>query len=296
MKANDGIHLLPKVSTRVWIGAIAALSLLAVSGCVVPVRLPARTKGISGNPKQLDFTFLKAGSTKRDEISTNLAVIDTGVKQDNIFWGRWESSTWGSAEMGIGMGAGRIWWMHNLLIQLDHNGLVKSWVVVDDKHLDHELDLFDRGTDDSPLNLSSPLRVKATHFLDKVPTDLLLTSDSLEYEYEDGRHVDRFFQLKIPRIDLRKIASTPGAEQPNVLVVTVYFARPVTFVTNHNNKKGHFTSKNICLVVDPQTFLLLRHYMQGTHSVDGTDAPAKRMSWEGERNTQHNTPATEEVH
>jgi len=76
--------------------ALSWIALLSVSGCViVPVRLPTQTKDIGGEPKKLDFTFLKSGSTTREEVAKNLAAIDTGVNQNDFFWGRWQSSTWG---------------------------------------------------------------------------------------------------------------------------------------------------------------------------------------------------------
>jgi hypothetical protein len=277
------ILLLADLSLRLLACALLTLSLFAVPGCVVPVRLPTQTKGTSGNPQQFDFTFLTAGSTTRDEITNHLAVIDTGVKEKDFFWGRWDRSKWGIAAMGpLAGGAGRLWRMHNLLIQLDQNGLVKTWAVVDDKNLDHELDLFDPGASDSPLDLSSPLHAQARYFFDKEFSDLVLTSDTLEWDFRREAD-DKFWRLKTARTNLRMIVSTPGGRpiepQPDLLVATVYFAKPAVFAVYHHGKEtGHFTSKDLGLAVDPPTFLLLRRYMKQTKHDASTATPPDGMN------------------
>jgi len=71
---------------------LAAAFILISSACViVPVRLPTQTKDISGKVQKLDFTFLKAGSTTRDEVNKNLAPINTQANEPEFFWGRWDS-------------------------------------------------------------------------------------------------------------------------------------------------------------------------------------------------------------
>src|SRR5882724_1409923 len=84
-------------------GPSAAL-LLVLCSCIylgpsVPVRVSVKTKDISGNVRELDFTFLKAGQTTRQEVARKLAPIDTTTKERGFFWGRWESSSWVSAPL-----------------------------------------------------------------------------------------------------------------------------------------------------------------------------------------------------
>jgi hypothetical protein len=149
MKANCGVPLCAEVSLRGLAYTLVTFSLLAATECLfVPVRLPTQTKGVSGKSQKVDFTFLKLGSTTRDEVDKHLAVIDTGVKQKNLFWGRWESSTWGYGMVGLDVppGGDRYWRIHNLLIQFDPNGVVHRWVVADDKKLGQQIDIFDDDT------------------------------------------------------------------------------------------------------------------------------------------------------
>ncbi len=85
-------------------GALSVALLVVGSGCVylgpsLPVRVPAKTKDISGNVREPDFTFLKAGQTTRQEVAKSLLPIDTTTKQPGFFWDRWESSSWVSAPL-----------------------------------------------------------------------------------------------------------------------------------------------------------------------------------------------------
>lgn|SRR5258708_131576 len=125
--------------------ALSCITLLCASGCViVPVRLSTQTRDTAGEPKKLDFTFLKSGSTTKEEVTKNLAAIDTRVNENDFFWGRWESSNWGYegfvALPPSGAGGKREWTTNNLLVAFDQKGVVKSWAVVDDKKLDQQID------------------------------------------------------------------------------------------------------------------------------------------------------------
>jgi hypothetical protein len=105
--------LLPaNVASRALAGTVVAVCLLSAMGCFfVPVRVPTQTRGVSGEAQKLDFTFLKNGSTTREEVNQRLTVIDTGVKQQGLFWGRWETSTWGYGIVGLTVppGGARYW-------------------------------------------------------------------------------------------------------------------------------------------------------------------------------------------
>jgi hypothetical protein len=67
---------------------IACVALMAASGCAaVPLRVPTKTRDVSGKPLEVDFTFLKSGSTTRDEVNSRLTAIDTHVNQSNLILG-----------------------------------------------------------------------------------------------------------------------------------------------------------------------------------------------------------------
>lgn len=248
------------MSSRAVACILSGVTLLAMFGCViVPVRLPTQTRDISGGSQRLDFTFLKAGSTSRGEVTKNLGAIDTHADQADFFWGRWESSVWGYGgivalpPIAGGGGGKRVWGSHNVLIRFDQNGIVTNWVVVDDKKLFPQLDLLDSATVSLPLDLSSPARRNVLlpggvndNQKSNPSAELVLSAELLECN-----------QLKILRAKIAKMApapeDTPGAD-----------ARYV-WLTIHFLPKHRFQDSFI-LGVDPPTLLLLRRYIKQTKS------------------------------
>lgn len=259
--------------------ALLAFSLFGAFGCVaVPVRMPAQTRDGSGKPLELDLTFLKSGSTTKDEVTKRLSAIDTGVSQSSFYWGRWDSSKWRTTAVGFVPPAGeRVWRAQNLLIQFDQNGIAKTWVVAGDKELAKQLDVFETVTTDSPIDLSSPAhaKVKAPYSSDPDHAevgDIVLSPDSFECNhYFAARTGPQLSTLKTPRNNILRIAVTPGAfyygpfsgevpfAEPNHLVATLYFSKPAVV---HYGEKGHSAIKKLEVAIDPPTFLLLRHYIR----------------------------------
>ena len=230
-------------------------------------------RDVSGKPLTLDLTFLKSGSTTRDEITKKLAAIDTGVNQSNLFWGRWDSSKWRTTAVGFVPPEGeRIWHAQNLLIQFDPSGLVRTWAIVDDRGLIQELELLSPGSNDVPLDLSSPLKADIrVRQRDDIQAGLVLSSDSFE-EWrvsETARH----FSLKTPRTNVLRIEATPESSyygpqsgyipytRPDVILATVYFAKPAKV---RYAEKSRPAGKKLSVGVDPPTFLLLRRYIEQT--------------------------------
>jgi len=268
--------------------ALVAICLMAVPGCVpVPIRVPTQTRDASGKLQQLDFTFLKSGLTTRDEVTKNLAAINTGVHESNFFWGRWDISKWRTTMVGyVPPDSKRIWREHNLLIQFDPNGVVKTWVVVGDKNLDHQLDVLDPAAADPPLDLSAPLRLNARIPQVEIQESLVLSSDSIEKTTFLTRLNSRL--VKTPRTNVLRIAPTPGAldigeifdrtsrAAPNLLVVTVYLAKPATVIDEKNHSVGK--RKKLVLGLDPPTFLLLRRYIGQTQRGAASIGPADRVT------------------
>lgn len=253
--------------------ALAALFLLSSPACVVvPVRVPNQERDVAGKPLDLDLTFIKAGSTRRDEVAKNLAAINTGVDQSNFFWGRWDVSKWRSTAVGFVPPEGeRIWRAHNLLVQFDGNGIVKAWAEVDDKELSRQLDLLDP-VEGPPLDLSSPVQanVRVLHN-DEVQAGLVLSSDF----FEENRvtQTGQNLSLKTPRTNVLRIRPTPEAPyygpvssytpyaRPDLLLVTVYLAKSGEV---HYGEKSRGVGKKLVMAMDPPTFLLVRRYIGQT--------------------------------
>ena len=233
---------------------LAAAFILISSAClIVPVRLPIQTKDISGNVQNLDFTFLKAGSTARDEVAKKLTPIDTHTSQADFFWGRWESSKWavgGFAGLGYGAvaGGGRVWGARNIFVSIDENGVVSNWIVVDDKNLFHQLDVLD-SPGSSPAEAMPAVREverPASSEINAIHTAYLAFSREL---LECG-------EVKISRSNIQKITTTAeDAVHPSADHVWII----VHLLRRTSGKKG---VKSLTMGVDPPTLLLLCHYIK----------------------------------
>jgi hypothetical protein len=248
---------------KIFEGILSAALLMVCCGCIylgpsIPVRVPVKTKDISGNVRELDFTFLKAGQTSRQEVAKNLAPIATTTKERGFFWGRWESSSWVSAPLiapypPLG---GRDWGPQNILITFDQNDPVQGWKVLKDKDLFRELDQLE-STHTTPLDLSSPVRLKVELPYDgqdsRPAADLVLTAPSLEYE-----GLQHGFQLE--RGSLAKITSAP---EDTFTDPTIHHELDPAhiWVTLHFTKRTRL-GKSLTCGLDPAGFLVLRRYLR----------------------------------
>jgi hypothetical protein len=254
---------------------LVIVSVLTISGCVsVPVRVANKKRDVSGKPLDLDLTLIKSGSTTRDELTKKLAAIDTGINERNFFWGRWDTSKWRNTLVGFVPPEGeRLWHAQNLLIQLDRNGVVKSWAVVDDKGLTQQLGLLAPGADDTPLDLSSPVQAEMrVRQRDDIHAGLVLSSDSFE-EWRVNPQTNHRFSFKTPRTNLLRIEATPERSyygpqsgyipytRPDMIVATLYLAKSAEV---HYGEKSRSVGKKLLVGVDPPTFLLLRRYIEQT--------------------------------
>src|SRR5260370_8715648 len=111
--------------------ANAAICVALVTACfscqgclVLPLRAPTRTNGSSGAMEKINLDFIQSGKTTREEITPKLGGTDTGIKDKQLFLGRWASSNWGVLWMVAGNnsapgGWNRGWASHNVLIAFD---------------------------------------------------------------------------------------------------------------------------------------------------------------------------------
>jgi hypothetical protein len=76
--------------------SLTTLTALFCGGClVIPIRSHVPTRGASAEThEKVTLEFIKQGITTREEIAQKLAWMDTGVKEDHLFIGRWFDSNW----------------------------------------------------------------------------------------------------------------------------------------------------------------------------------------------------------
>jgi hypothetical protein len=180
--------------------AIVAANACAVvlSGCVVaPMKVTSHTNGPTGKTiaeTDIDLAFLQAGVTRREEVFTRMSVIDTGVSNSQMFWGRWSGSKWavGGASL-YGAGGNRVRHVHNLLLGFDENGVMQTKELIDDgKVLDREL--RSQLTKAPPLDFSQPMRIRLTPSLDANGNpwpgslaDMTITEDEMQLSRENAK-------------------------------------------------------------------------------------------------------------
>ncbi|HEV2299368.1 MAG TPA: hypothetical protein VGR72_12725 [Candidatus Acidoferrales bacterium] len=249
---------------------LVSIALWPLTACVViPVRAPESTKNTLGTKVQLDFSFLKAGTTTRSDVAKNLGAIDTGVNE-RFFWGRWQSSKWFVVAGTIGAGGGdRVWKVHNILIQFDSNDVVSDWAIIGDNNLDQRLDLLDEPSNFT-LELPRALPVNPiSHAASQLYSTLFLKEDSIKYTTLDST-------LAAPRKNIDKLTSgtlISGTGDPakfvadtNVeLYAKLHFSVPAEsrYVTKKQKAKVYKT-RILEVILDPADYLLLRRYFRQT--------------------------------
>ena len=242
---------------------LVSITLWPLTACVViPVRVPESTKNTLGAKEHLDFGFLKAGATTRDDVAKNLGAIDTGVNE-RFFWGRWQSSKWFVGGGSIGGGGGdRVWNVHNILIQFDANDIVRDWAIMGNKELDKRLDLLDERSNFT-LNLPRALQVEAIgHLASQPQSTLSLKEESIEYTTPNSTLAAS--RESIDKLTSGTLKSTSVADTVE-LYSELHFSVPAEnrYVTKKQKAKVYKT-RTLDIILDPPDYLLLRRYFRQT--------------------------------
>ena len=248
-------------------GLLTVSLLLSCSACIylgpgVPVRVPKQTTDISGAKRDLDLTFLKVGSTTREEVTRKLAPIDTGLNEPRFFWGRWETSSWASAPLLAPYPpfAGRAWGAQNILITFDSQNLVQGWKVLKDKELLPELDRLEPAPTEA-LDLTSPVQLKVELPVEsgtaRPMATVVLSSASFQYEARGRFGLET---VETPRGNLQKIASAPE-DTPRDPEIKLGTDAAHVWITLHFAKRTK-GGKSLLFGVEPHGLLLLHRYMR----------------------------------
>ncbi len=185
--------MMSKIGSRIQFIPIAWIALLCAffSGCVaVPIRTATKTRNSSGEVgKKLDLDFIQVGTTTREEVRQKLGWIDTGVKDDRLFLGRWAQSSWGVAWAAGGppaSGAGgweRAWKTRNVVLGFDEKGVVQQVSVVPDEEILKTLSKWVAKDPSRSLDLSAPIEVPVAFIRSgkRFPGTLILGEDSFQF-------------------------------------------------------------------------------------------------------------------
>jgi hypothetical protein len=118
---------------------LIVLASICGSACL-PVKTSQQTRVIGGQTaKTVDFKFLTVGSSSRAEIDEKLGWVDSGFKNQRLFWARYFEANWklvGAYRSPASQFDDTLQWHErNLMIELDENGSAKRWELVSDKQL-----------------------------------------------------------------------------------------------------------------------------------------------------------------
>lgn len=157
------------------------------------------TTGIEKN--RMDFQFIQAGKTTRDEVVTKLTWIDTGLEHQRLFWGRWyrSSSEWVdiAGPLILDSIASRRWGDRNLLVEFNERGTVERTRELSDSKLNEELGRWLEKVGEPPLNLSEPLVIEMR--TGPSSKSMTLSDDLLQVVLSDGGI------FRVPRKDIRQL-------------------------------------------------------------------------------------------
>ncbi len=162
-----------KIGSQIQLNRVAWIAVLCAYFCgcaAVPMRVPTKARNVSGEVgKKLDMDFIQVGSTKREEVGQKLSWINTGVKDERVFVGRWADSSWGVAWAVAGYtyaasGWNRSWTTHTLVLGFDENGVVRQMSVVPDKDVLRTLSEQVSKDSSSSLDLSTPIKVPVEYY------------------------------------------------------------------------------------------------------------------------------------
>jgi hypothetical protein len=229
-------------------------------GCVaaVPIRGPMRTIGMTGTGST-DSSFIRVGTTGHDEVAEKLGWIDTGVKEESLFLGRWSSSSWGTAYvMGFGTngstGFSRSWKTYDILIEFDDKGVVKRYAVFKDAELVKQLSAWIAEVRVSALDLSTPIEIVVEHHHSDgkdYEGTLVLGKDFLRLnEFDDATQAFTISAAKISKLG----ASRQADWGPHYISQTIEF----TLKTKVGNE--------LTLRMDVPAIVILVKYLAQTRS------------------------------
>jgi hypothetical protein len=220
--------------------ANAAICVALVTACfscqgclVLPLRAPTRTNGSSGAMEKINLDFIQSGKTSREEITTKLGGTDTGIKDKQLFLGRWASSKWGVLWMVAGNnsaagGWNRGWSSHNVLIAFDDKDVVQQFRQFPDGELVSQLSACVAQGQGEPLDLSVPMELSVEHRHSSGRTSsgtFILGTDSFAFREEDGRgkHDFKISPKQIKDLTLTSIGRGDKSD-PRYMNQTIHFA------------------------------------------------------------------------
>jgi hypothetical protein len=170
--------------------------------------LPKRTRTVQGiDEKTVDLDFIQPGKTTRGEVRDKLKLIDTDLRSERFFLGRWSSSSSGGWVFLVGYGGGvgnasRVWKNGNLLVEFTSDGIVARSETFNDSHLTARL--LAVAAELSPANPET-VELRVTYWktdIDTAPAKITISGGNLNFEELGTDKKPKKFTLPARDVDL----------------------------------------------------------------------------------------------
>ena len=267
-----------KIGSQIQLNRVAWIAVLCAYFCgcaAVPMRVPTKARNVSGEVgKKLDMDFIQVGSTKREEVGQKLSWINTGVKDERVFVGRWADSSWGVAWAVAGYtyaasGWNRSWTTHTLVLGFDENGVVRQMSVVPDKDVLRTLSEQVSKDSSSSLDLSTPIKVPVEYYIrasKRFLGTLVLGRDALVFLQDRETNSKEVYDFRISPAGISHLSMGHGHGRPIRIergVGSDVLPPGNVVVTIHFKQKTSVGSK-IKVGVDIPTTMILVKYIAKT--------------------------------
>jgi hypothetical protein len=195
--------------------------------------------------KKLDLDFIQVGTTTREEVGQKLGWIDTGLRDDRLFVGRWADSSWGVAWAAGGPyaaagGWNRVWKTHNLVLDFDEKGVVQQMSFVPDKDILRTLSARVSQEPNHSLDLSTPIEVPVEYIRQgkRFLGTLILGRDTLQFLEEPGVKESYDFRTSPENMSHlsmgHRVVSDSLDPHPGNVVVTIHFKQSTSVGSKMN--------------------------------------------------------------
>jgi hypothetical protein len=251
---------------RFLAGLFAACLLV---GCMVPMRVPSKTRTPGGELKQkVDLSFIATGVTTREEVSQKLGWVDTGVSDKYFFFGRWADSSWGVAWAAGGYGAGaagwnRKWTFHNLLLDYDEKGVVQRVSSFPDKEILQVLGERVREPGEPSADQSAEVSVEYVRGPRKFPGAVVLAGPALSFVADRQTKPKERYDFTTSAANLSHLSlSGMVKEHPEKLTLVIHFREKTP------------VGRKFLVCVDMRGALALARYVASQGKKNGRQEPA----------------------
>jgi hypothetical protein len=219
--------------TRCPVSLVAAVSsVLLLTACiVVPHPMTRRIIDMNGAIKgEIDYSFIRAGSTKAGEVRDRLKNLDTGFESDRLFWGRWCDSHSGvtggvGGYGGAAASTGRLWGARNLFVRFDEQGTVTGVREFKDGELYAVATAWVNEANPAPLDLSNPVRLVVKHHEKVRFNNATIILSAGEFAFTEDNNPAHSFAVKPAQIKSVDAASARDSDhEPRLTAQTIHFS------------------------------------------------------------------------